>query len=142
MLVRDYMTRNVVAMKPLDTARAARELMLDRRIQQVPVVTRGELLGIVTDRDIRDVFPTAVVSHLGKEIDEFTGKITLESVMTANVVTIGAEEPVSRAAELLRARRIGALPVVDAGKLVGIITRSDLLAAFIDLAKKDEGRDR
>ncbi len=138
MLVRDYMTRNVVTMKPLDTARAARELMLERRIQQVPVVTRGELLGIVTDRDIRDVFPTAVVSHLGKEIDEFTGKITLESVMTADVVTIGGDEPASRAAELLRARRIGALPVVDAGNLVGIITRSDLLAAFIDLSKTEE----
>jgi acetoin utilization protein AcuB len=140
MLVRDYMTPKPVTMKPLDSARAARELMLERRIQQVPVVARGKLVGIVTDRDIRDVFPTAVVSHLGKEIDDFTNKITLESVMTADVLTIGPGEPVSRAAELLRARRIGSLPVVDEGKLVGIITRSDLLGAFVDLVKREDER--
>ena len=132
MQVRDYMTRKVVSMRPLDNARDARELMTRMRIQQVPIVVRGKVVGIVTDRDIRDAFPTATISHLGNQIDEFTRKITLESIMSASVLQVAPETPIAEAAEILRANRIGALPVVDAEKLVGILTRSDVLAALID----------
>jgi CBS domain-containing protein len=135
MQVQDYMTRKVTSMKPMDNARDARELMTRLRIQQVPILVRGKLVGIVTDRDIRDAFPTATISHLGNEIDEFTRKIKLESIMSGNVLTISPTASIADAAELLRSNRIGALPVVDGDKLVGIITRSDVLAAVIDAVR-------
>lgn len=133
------MTRDVVTMRPLDSARAARALLTRLRIQQVPIVAHGKLVGIVTDRDLRDAFPAATVSHLGKEVDEFTEAITLESIMTNNVLTVSPKTPVEKAAEVLRENRIGALPVVENGKVVGILTRSDLLGALAGLLRAGRG---
>ena len=141
MLVRDYMTQDVVTMRPLDSARAARALFTRLRIQQVPILARGKLVGIVTDRDLRDAFPAATVSHLGRELDNFTDAITLESIMTNNMLTVSPTAPIVEAAAILRSNRIGALPVVEQGKLVGILTRSDLLGALVDLLR-GEGRRR
>jgi len=142
MLVQDYMTRKVVSMKPLDNARDARELMSRLRFQQLPIVARGKLVGIVTDRDLRDAFPAATISHLGSQIDEFTRKITLESLMSSNVLTVEPRTPIADAAEILRGNRIGALPVVEAGKLVGILTRSDILKATIEVLRAVEAKPR
>jgi acetoin utilization protein AcuB len=142
MLVEDYMTRKVVTMKPLDNARDARELMSRLRIQQLPIVARGKLVGIVTDRDLRDAFPAATISHLGNQIDEFTRKIRLESIMTNNVLTLAPKTPIAEAAETLRSNRIGALPVVEGGKLVGILTRTDVLRAAIEAFRAVEKRGR
>jgi acetoin utilization protein AcuB len=126
------MTAHPLTMKPLDTARAARELLERHRIQQVPIVASGKLVGIVTDRDVRDAYPAATVSHLGKEIDEFVDSVSIESIMTHDVVTVGPDDDIAAAAEILRRRRIGALPVLEKDALVGILTRSDALAALID----------
>lgn len=142
MLVQDYMTRKVVTMKPLDNARDARELMSRLRIQQLPIVARGKLVGIVTDRDLRDAFPAATISHLGSQIDEFTRKITLQSIMSSNVLTVEARAPIADAAEILRSNRIGALPVLEAGKLVGILTRSDILKAAIEVLRANATKPR
>lgn len=142
MLVRDYMTRKVVTMRPLDNARDARELMSRLRFQQLPIVARGKLVGIVTDRDLRDAFPAATISHLGSQIDEFTRKITLESIMSSNVLTVEAGSAIADAAEILRDNRIGALPVTEGGKLVGILTRSDIMRATIEVLRAAEPKAR
>jgi len=84
-------------------------------------------MGIVTDRDIRDAYPTSMLIGRPKEIDEFAESYTVEEVMTHDVFTVRPDTPLATAVALLRRHRIGSLPVVKNKQLVGIITRSDIL---------------
>jgi acetoin utilization protein AcuB len=131
MNVAQSMTTSVVTIKPQDTLRHARELMTTHRINQLPVVVNDKLVGIVTDRDIRDAYPSSLRLLRGKDIDEFADSYTVEEVMTYNVIAVSPQTSVREAAQRLRRQRFGALPVVENGKLVGIITRSDLLDAML-----------
>ena len=141
MLVENWMTRRVASVKPLDSLQHAREVQEAHRINQLPVVSGAELVGIVTDRDVRDAFPSVFDFAATGESHRPTSatdpkKIAVESVMTGNVCTIGPEETIFAAAKLMGERRIGAMPVVSGGKLVGILTRSDLLRALVALGAK------
>jgi acetoin utilization protein AcuB len=125
------MTKSVMTIKPKDTLRHARERLAKYRINQIPVVVNDKLVGIVTDRDVRDAYPSSLRLFYGKDIDEFGDSHTVEEVMTYNVVAISPQTSLREAAQRLRRQRFGALPVVESGKLVGIITRSDLLDALL-----------
>jgi CBS domain-containing protein len=105
--------------------------MSKHRVNQLPVVVDDKVVGIVTDRDVRDAYPSSMRLLRGKDIDDFADSYTVEEVMTYNVVTINPETSLREAAQHVRKQRFGALPVVDRGKLVGIITRSDLLDAAL-----------
>jgi acetoin utilization protein AcuB len=129
--VSQWMTKSVMTIKPQDTLGHARERLSKYRINQLPVVVNDKLVGIVTDRDVRDAYPSSLRLFHGKDIDEFGDSHTVEEVMTYNVLSISPQTSVPEAAQLLRRQRFGALPVVDNGKLVGIITRSDLLDAML-----------
>ena len=131
MSIAKWMTKSLITIKPKDSLRHARERLAKYRINQIPVVVNDKLVGIVTDRDVRDAYPSSLRLFHGKDIDEFGDSHTVEEVMTYNVVTITPETSVREAAQQLRQRRFGALPVVDQGKLIGIITRSDLLDALL-----------
>ena len=110
---------------------------MKHHINQLPVVAKGKLVGIVTDRDIRDAYPSSLRLFRGKEVDEFADSYTVEEVMTYNVVTISPQTPIREAAQQLRKQRFGALPVVEKGKVVGIITRSDFLDALLATSQAD-----
>ena len=127
-----WMQRHVHVAHPHDTIEHARELCERHRVNQLPVVTNGKLAGIVTDRDLRDAFPSIMEEseHPGRAHRE-TAEIKVEDVMTANVLTIGEDEPVERAAGIMRRERVGALPVVHGDHLIGILTRTDLLNALV-----------
>ena len=127
MQVSQWMTRPVFTVKPLDTLRTARRLMAEHRINQLPVVKNDKLIGIVTDRDLRDAYPSSTQIHRSKGVDEFAESYTVEEVMTFSVISVTPDTSLEEAAALLRGHRIGALPVVEKGKLVGILTRSDIL---------------
>jgi acetoin utilization protein AcuB len=129
--VSQWMTKSVMTIKPKDTLRHARERLAKYRINQLPVVVNDKLVGIVTDRDVRDAYPSSLRLFYGKDIDEFGDSHTVEEVMTYNVVAISPQTSLREAAQQLRRQRFGALPVVENGKLVGIITRSDLLDAML-----------
>jgi len=129
--VSQWMTKSVMTIKPKDTLRHARERLAKYRINQIPVVVNDKLVGIVTDRDVRDAYPSSLRLFYGKDIDEFGDSHTVEEVMTYNVVAISPQTSLREAAQRLRRQRFGALPVVENGKLVGIITRSDLLDALL-----------
>jgi acetoin utilization protein AcuB len=131
MHVAQWMTKSVVTIKPHDSLRHARERMMKYRINQLPVVVNDKLVGIVTDRDVRDAYPSSLRLIHGKDIDEFGDSHTVEEVMTYNVVTVSPDATLREAARRLRTQRLGALPVVANGALVGIITRSDLLDALL-----------
>jgi acetoin utilization protein AcuB len=131
MAVSQWMTKSVMTIKPQDTLRHARERLAKYRINQLPVVVNDKLVGIVTDRDVRDAYPSSLRLFHGKDIDEFGDSHTVEEIMTYNVVAISPGTSLREAVQRLRRQRFGALPVVDNGKLVGIITRSDLLDAML-----------
>jgi len=142
MLVRNWMKRPVHSVKPKESALHARSLLEKYRINQLPVLVNGELVGIVTDRDLRDVFPSVFESAAAKsgERHEWPDpeKVTVEAIMTANVATVAPSDHVVDAARLMRRDRIGAVPVVEQGQVVGILTRSDLLDALVTVAADAE----
>lgn len=123
MFVGRRMTRIVVTASPADTLERAAALMREHRIHHLPVVSGNELKGIVTDTDIRN-------AAIGKE--EPVGSRTVGEVMTRDPVTVGAWDTVEDALLLLHRKRFGALPVVEGRKLIGIISKADVLAALID----------
>jgi len=125
--VTDWMSEGVLAVETFDSIAIARQLMAKHRINQLPVLENDNLVGIVTDRDIRDAYPTSMMINRGKEIDQFADKITVEEVMTHDIFVVRPETALTTAVGLLRRHRIGSLPVVKNKRLVGIITRSDVL---------------
>lgn len=139
--VNEWMASPVATIKPRDSVLVARERMERRRINQLPVVVRGKLVGIVTDRDLRDAFPS-VLSIPGRRrgrrrrpVAELRD-VPVDEVMTRNVLTLSPERTILDAARVMRRERVGALPIVDRGKLVGILTRSDLLEACAGLVEE------
>jgi len=146
----EWMTEEVLAVEINDTISVARQLIAKHRINQLPVLENDRLVGIVTDRDIRDAYPTSLMIGHTKEIDEFAESHTVEEVMTHDVFTVEPETPLASAVALLRHHRIGSLPVLKSEQLVGIITRSDVLDFVLgrrrngspDGAKKGAQKDR
>ncbi len=125
--VADWMTEEVLAVETFDSIALARQLMAKHRVNQLPVLDNDHLVGIVTDRDIRDAYPTSMMINRGQEIDPFAAKVTVEEVMTHDIFVVRPETSLATAVGLLRRHRIGSLPVVQNKALVGIITRSDIL---------------
>jgi acetoin utilization protein AcuB len=139
MRIEPWMKHPVVTVKPRDSARHARELMERQRINQLPVVADGRLVGIVTDRDLRDVFPsvfesTELLTRRVRPAGTDPATVPVEDVMTRGVRTLAPDALVVDAARLMRRERIGAIPIVAGERLVGILTRSDVLDAFLELS--------
>ena len=130
--VADWMTENVLAVDTYDSIAIARQLMAKHRVNQLPVLDNDQLVGLVTDRDIRDAYPTSMMIDQTKAIDSFAEKVTVEEVMTHDVLIVRPDTPLATAVGLLRKHRIGSLPVVQDKNLVGIITRSDILDFVLD----------
>ena len=142
MQVDEWMHHPVQVIKPLDNIEHARTIMIDQKINQVPVVVDGELVGIVTDRDLRDAYPSVfdIVRSWGEPDNGLTHpeEVEIESVMTRDVVSVKPSDSLAEAAALMRKKRFGSVTVVEEGRLVGILTRSDVLAAFVSLSEKSE----
>jgi acetoin utilization protein AcuB len=127
MLVRNRMSSKVITVEPGQPIAQARALLHRHRIRQLPVLRKERLVGIITDRDLRGAATSAE---------------TVADVMTAKPMVIDPNASVDEAARQLRARKFGALPVVDGNKLVGILTASDILDAFVDLSGVGEATYR
>jgi acetoin utilization protein AcuB len=138
MRVRDYMTTQVITVAPLDPAAHALDLIEAHRIDQLPVVVEGKLVGLLTKKDLRDALQSAseVAGRMRSSLD--LGRLTVEMVMTPHVLTVRPDDPIVYAARLMRRERIGCLPVVEGSRLVGIVTRSDLLGALADSVVEDD----
>lgn len=134
MKVADLMTVCAITAGPETPVLEARQLMLDRRIRHLLVAEGATLVGIITDRDIRLNLPSPATSLSVWEINYLLARMTVASVMTRDVVTIGPQHDAKEAAQLMLDRKIGALPVIDGDVLVGIITETDLLRAFVKVA--------
>ncbi|MFB3143128.1 MAG: CBS domain-containing protein [Candidatus Methylomirabilales bacterium] len=136
MQVVERMKTKLVVASPTDSVAAAWRLLRQHQIRHLPVVEEGKLVGIVTDRDIRLVFPSALTSgRREQDPHDALEKIAVREIMTGQVVTVAPEASIANVARLLLERRIGGLPVVQGSRLVGIITKTDILAAFVDVVE-------
>lgn len=133
MRVGELMTgTNLITARPGTPVLEARQLMLKEKIRHLLVTDEADLLvGIVTDRDIRLNLPSQATSLSVWEINHLLAKLAVDEVMTQVVITVGPDIPAREAARLMIERQIGALPVVDGGILIGIVTETDLLRGFI-----------
>ena len=127
----DLMTTNCETLTPETTMEEAVLLSTRLKLQQIPVVEGGRLVGIVTDRDIKRASPS-VWSGAGQDAyDRVLKETTVAQIMTRDPVTVSPDAPIQTAIRLFCARRFGALPVVEGGALVGIITPIELLRAYL-----------
>jgi CBS domain-containing membrane protein len=123
--VKDLMTRDVETISEDETMDFAKTVMTLGRIRHLPVTDReGRLIGLVTHRDLLRAL-AEVYRDIGPNGDE--DRIEIRAIMNTDVVTIGPEEPAVRAAEMIWRHKFGCLPVVEAGRLVGIVTESDFV---------------
>lgn len=129
--VKRRMQRRVLTVRPDTRAGTAAALMRARRVRHLPVVEAGHrLVGIVTDRDLRQVvFDPELQARLGVSLAPL-GDVRVGDVMTWAVISVGPETDLREAARLMHEKRVGALPVVEGGRLVGLLTETDVLAAF------------
>ena len=127
--VADLMTREVATLGRNDTLSIADQLMTQKRIRHLPVLDDdGDLAGIVSQRDL---FRGALVKALGygsSQQDKVMGMLVVKEVMQTDVVTATPEMPIREAAQAMIERKIGCLPVLKDGKLVGILTEGDFVA--------------
>jgi len=140
-LIENWMAKQVITIRPRDSVAAARRVLEQHRINQLPVVVDGRLVGIVTDRDLRSAPESMREGGMAaradlREEDVIPENIAVETVMSAKVMKLKPRDAIERAAELMRRERIGGIPIVDGKNLVGIITRSDVLKAFAALSRK------
>jgi acetoin utilization protein AcuB len=131
MNVKELMTAPPITIGPGVPVLEARRIMVDKRIRHLLVTEGSKLLGIVTDRDIRLNLPSPATSLSVWEINYLLARMTIDSVMTTAVITVDPRRDARGAAQLMLDHKIGALPVVDGGTLIGIITETDLLRAFV-----------
>ncbi|HSD50279.1 MAG TPA: CBS and ACT domain-containing protein, partial [Candidatus Methylomirabilis sp.] len=111
----------------------AAHVMASRKIGCLPVVEEGRLVGIVTDRDIRQTSPSPATSLEIHELHYLLEKVRIREVMTRKVYTVAPDTPIEEAARLMLEHRIGGLPVLQGERLVGILTESDILKAFVEV---------
>ena len=131
MRVRDLMTGAPITVSPATSMLDARHLLLSKHFRHLLVTKDDQLVGIVTDRDIRLNLPSQATSLSVWEINHLLTKLTVGQVMTESVITVGPNRDAADAARLMLDHKIGALPVTDGGRLIGIVTETDMLRAFV-----------
>lgn len=140
MLVKERMTSPVIKITPDTSVQDALELMRENKIRRLPVVERGKLVGIVTERDLLYATPSPATTLSIQEMHYVLSKLPVREVMSSPVITVTEDTPLEEAARLMADKKIGGLPVVRDGEVVGIITESDIFKVFMEmLAAREEG---
>jgi acetoin utilization protein AcuB len=128
------MSLNPVTIVPETSVPEALRLMRERKVRRLPVLDdQGQLVGIVSDRDLLHASPSPATSLAIWEIHELLAKLKVEKMMSRDVITVSEDTPLEEAASIMADRRIGGLPVMQGKTLVGIITESDLFKALLQL---------
>ncbi len=136
-VVADIMTANPVTVTPRNAIRTAVNLMREGGFRRLPVVDRGRLVGIITDRDLRRAANSPFVVREQWYDNFILDHIEVGSCMTPNPLTIEPGAPIAEAARVMRNHKIGGLPVVADGQLVGIVTDTDLLDFLIEILEHE-----
>lgn len=132
--VRDLMTAKVITLTPADSVKTAREAMRNHRIRHLPVVTEeSEFVGLLSQRDILSASVSKFADLPDDVRDQIESGIPVTEVMTTEVMTISPKAPLYQAGDLLLKHKFGCLPVLDQGRLCGILTETDFLRLALRL---------
>ena len=134
MLVKGWMTSDVMTIDEDTSMMKASQIMKENNIRRLPVMQKGKLVGMVTDRDIKEASPSKATTLDVHELYYLLSELKVKDIMSKNVFTIGPEETVEKAAVKMLEHRISGLPVVnDKGKVVGVITQGDIFKVLVSL---------
>jgi len=134
MLIKDWMTKDPITMTEDTSMIKAIHIMKERRFRRLPVVSAGKLVGMVTDRDLKEASPSKATTLDVHELYYLLAELRVKEIMTRNPVSVTENETVEHAAQVMLEHTISGLPVLDAGgKVVGIITQSDVFRAFMHI---------
>lgn len=133
MLVKKRMSSPVITIDPDMPIMNALDLMKQKNIRRAPVMKNGKMVGIVSDKDLLNAAPSDVNSLSVWELNYLISRIKIKDIMTKKVITISEDTPIEEAAYLMALNKIGGLPVLAGGELVGLITETDLFRIFLEL---------
>jgi len=134
MLVRERMSRRPVTIGAECTITEALRIMRENQVRRLPVLNdRGDLVGIVSEKDLLYASPSPATSLSIYEMHDVLSRLKVSELMTAEVVTVGPDTLLEEAARIMADSKLGGLPVVENGCLVGIITETDIFKVFLEL---------
>lgn len=139
MLVKDFMTSEVTSLQETDTLLDAAMIFVRSSFRHVPVLRDKKLVGIITERDVKQFAPSLLSRTSAEEYNQIMETTPISRVMTREPMTLKPEQPVFEAAKILHTKRVGCLPVVENGELAGILTTTDLLGLLIQIMQ-EKGR--
>jgi len=134
--MRDIMSSPVICVDSLTTVTDAHVLMHDHKIRRLPVIDDGKLVGILTQGDVRGAMPSEVTTLNRAEQDYLIKQLKVERVMSREVIVVTEEMSLGDAARLLVQYKIGGLPVITDGKVVGMVTESDIFGIVVAMIDK------
>jgi len=134
MLVKDWMTKDPITITDETSMMKAIHLMKQNRFRRLPVMHEGRLVGIVSDRDLKEASPSKATTLDVHELYYLLAELLVKDIMTRDPVTVSPDDTVEHAAQLMLENTISGLPAVDGqGKVVGILTQSDVFRAFMHI---------
>ncbi len=134
MLVKEWMTEDPIVLDENASIMKAVQIMKEHGMRRIPVVRHNKLVGIVTDRDVREATPSKATALDVHELYYLLSEIKVKDIMTPNPITIHPDETVEYAAVIMLENRISGLPVVDdEGHVIGIITQTDIFKVLINI---------
>lgn len=142
LLVRDLMRTEVVTLDESDDLRLADDIMRLGRIRHMPVTSGGRLVGILSQRDLFRAAVSSVIRLKATEQRSWLASVPVKEVMVTEIVMASPEAPIGEAVDLMLERKIGCLPVVDQGRLVGLLSESDCLRLLGRLLSEGAGGGR
>ncbi len=137
--VADYMTPDPVTIEPEASLMRALEIIRLRRVRRLPVTVGGMLVGFLTQGDLKRAEPSTLTDSQ-ERFEQVMEETPVSRIMVQNPVTTTAETPLLAAAEVLLSTKYGALPVVEEGRAIGILTDSDLTRALVDILRHAQGK--
>lgn len=132
MLVRDVMTTNVITIPSNTPVLEAERIMEFHKIERLPIVDKGKLVGIVTKKDVLKAGPSPATSLSRAELLYLLAKLTVKEIMKKNVVTVPPDMPIEQAVALAQSKKVGALPVLEGERVVGIVTTNDIFYKVVN----------
>src|SRR5215212_6102734 len=133
MFVGERMSRPVISVSPDSPINEVLAMFRKEHIRRAPVMKDGKLLGIVTENDLLNASPSTVTTLSIWEMNYLISKVLIKNVMTKKVITVDKDTPIEEAARIMADKKLGGVPVTSLGKVVGMITETDLFKIFLEL---------
>lgn len=134
-MVKDWMINTVITVEAKSPISAAHHLMKNNNVRRLPVLKDNKLVGIVTIGDVREASPSDATTLSIWELNYLWAQLTVEKVMTRDILTVQPDTPILNAAEIMLEKKISGLPVMEGDQIVGIITETDIFRMLVKSRK-------